>query len=141
MKMDMDNDAVANERRMIYLQWVPVTLVPLRTKEFKVELVGTENIGGKPSTALKVTGPDGKDFTLYFDQGTSLPVRQVAKVIGFTGEEFTQDTTIGAYKDLAGIKKATKIESKRDGEKFVEYEITDFKVLDKVEPATFKEPD
>ena len=37
---------------------------------------------GKPAAALKVTGPDGKDFTLYFDKESGLPVRMVAKVIG-----------------------------------------------------------
>ena len=44
------------------------------------------------------------------------------------------------YKDFGGIKKAAKVEAKRDGEKFLTYEVTEFKVLDKVEPGTFDEP-
>lgn len=141
MKMELDNDGLANEKRTMYLQLIPATLVPLRQKEFKVEVSGMEKVAGKPAVALKVTGPDSKDFLLYFDQESGLPVKQVAKVIGFTGEEFTQETTYANYKDFAGIKKATKIESKRDGEKFIEYEITEFEVLKNVAPSTFKEPD
>lgn len=141
MKTDLDRESLANEKRMMYLQLIPATLVPLRQKEFKVELGGTEKVADKPATVLKVTGPDKKDFTLYFDQETGLPVKQVAKVIGFTGEEFTQEQTYSGYKDVEGIKKATKIESKRDGEKFIAYEITEFKALKAIEPSTFKEPD
>ena len=141
MKMELDKEGLLNEKRMMYLQLVPVTLVPLRQKEFKVEIGATEKVGGREAQTLKVTGPDKKEFTLYFDGETGLPVKQVARVIGFTGEEFTQETTYDGYKDFEGIKKATKIESKRDGEKFINYEITEFKALKSVDAGAFKEPD
>lgn len=89
---------------------------------------------------LKVTGPNGKDFTLYFDKETGLPLREVAKVIGWDGNEFTQDTTYSDYKDFGGVKKATKSDTKRDGEKFVSATVTDFKVLEKLDSDTFKKP-
>jgi hypothetical protein len=137
---EMDKDGVANEKRTLYLQVVPVTLVPLKGKGFKVEAAGEAKVGDKPAAVLKVTGPDGKDFKLYFDKESGLPVRQVAKVVGFMGEEFTQDTTFGGYKEFGGIKKATKVESKRDGQKFLSQEITDFKPVEKVDAKTFAEP-
>ena len=140
MGMELDKDGVANEKRSLYLLAIPVTLVPLKGKGFKVETAGTEKVGDKPAAVLKVTGPDGKDFKLYFDQKSGLPVKQVAKVIGFMGEEFTQETTFAGYKDFDGIKKATKVEGKRDGEKWIEQEITDFKPIEKVDPKTFTEP-
>jgi hypothetical protein len=138
MAMDID---VAVEKRNIYLQLVPQMLLPLKEKSFKIEPAGEEKVGDKPALGLKIIGPDGKDFTLYFDKETGLPVKQVAKVTGFMGDEFTQETSYGNYKDFGGIKKATKIESKRNGEKFVDIEFTDFKVLDKVDPKTFAEPE
>lgn len=101
---------------------------------------GEEKIDGKPALGIKATGPDGKVFSIYFAKESGLPVKQVGKVVGFGGNEFTQETTFGAYKDLDGIKKATKIESKRDGEKFVELEVSEFKVLKQVDPKTFAEP-
>ena len=90
--------------------------------------------------SLKVTGPDGKDFTLYFDKDSGLPVRLVAKVTGWRGEEYVQDSTFSDYKDFGGFKKAAKTSIKRDGEDFLEAEIADFKVLDKVPADTFAEP-
>jgi hypothetical protein len=140
MAMEVEKDAVANEKRNVYLDVLPTTLLPLKGKGFKVKAAGEEKVGDKPSAVLTVTPADGKEFTLYFDKESGLPVKQVAKVTGFMGEEFTRETTYGAYKEMGGIKKATKIESKRDGAKFIEQEIIDFKVLDKVDPKTFAEP-
>ena len=80
--MDMDADAIKNEKRTVYLMVVPATIVPLKSKGFKVESAPDESVKGKPAAVLKVTGPDGKDFTLYFDKESGLPVRLVAKVIG-----------------------------------------------------------
>jgi hypothetical protein len=138
--MDMETEAIANEKRNIYLQLVPATLVPLKGKGFKVESAGEEKVGGKPAAAVKVTAPDGKDFTICFDKESGLPVKQVAKVVGFGGNEFTQETTFADYKDFDGIKKATKVENKRDGERFLDVQVTEFKALDKVSPDTFAEP-
>jgi len=138
--MDMDADAVKNEKRNVYLMIVPATIVPLKSKSFKVESAPDESITGKPAAVLKATGPDGKEFTLYFDKESGLPVRLVAKVIGFNGEEYLQDSTFSDYKDFGGFKKAAKTSIKRDGENFVEVEVTEFKVLDKVPADTFAEP-
>jgi hypothetical protein len=52
----------------------------------------------------------------------------------------TLETTFADYKEFDGIKKATKIEVKRDGEKFQTMELTEFKVVDKVDPESFTEP-
>ena len=139
--MELEKDGVANEKRTLYLLAAPVTLAPLRDNNFKVEAAGEEKVGDKATAVLKVTGPDGKDCKIYFDKESGLPIKLVAKVIGFMGEEFTQENTYANYKDMGGIKKATKIEIKRDGEKFMEQEITEFKAVDKLDPKTFDQPD
>jgi len=139
--MEMDDDALANEKRSVYLEILSTRLVPLKDKVFKLESAAEEKVDGKPAAGIKVTGPDKKDFTIYFDKETGLPVKTVAKVIGFTGEEHHQETTFKDYKDFDGIKKATKIEVKHDGMDFIKSEITEFKVLDKVDPKSFAQPD
>jgi hypothetical protein len=138
--MEMDADGVANEKRNVYLQVIPITLVPLKGKTFKVNVAGEEKVDDKPAVILEVTAPDGRDFKLFIDKESSLPVRLTARVVGFGGQEFDQETTLSGYKDFDGIKKATRVLSKRNGQKFAESEITDFKVLDKVDASTFAEP-
>ncbi len=138
--MALDGDDLAAEKRRAYIQAVPATILPLKGKGFKVESAPEEKVGDKPAAVLKVTAPDGKDFKLFFDKESGLPVKLVATVRGFQGEDFTQETTYADYKDFGGIKKATKVDSKRDGMKFVSVELSDYKVLDAVEPGTFDEP-
>jgi hypothetical protein len=139
-KMELEKEALANEKRALYLQVVPATILPLKEKGFKVEAAGEEKVGDKPALVVKATGPDDKTFTLYFDKESGLPVKLKAKVVGFNGDEFTQETTFADYKEFDGVKKATKVESKRDGEKFLGSQVTEFKILEKVDPKTFEEP-
>jgi hypothetical protein len=136
----LEADALAIEKRTAYLQIIPITLMPLKENGFKLEAAGEEKVGDKPAVILKVTAPDGKDFTLSFDKESGLPVKQVATITFPAGQEFTIETTFLDYKDMGGIKKATRTDVKRNGEPSQEMEITEFKVLDKVEPDTFAEP-
>lgn len=140
-KTTLEGDALANQRRGVYVALVPVTLMPLKGKGFKAEAAGEEKVGERPAVKLKCTGPDGKDFTLFFDKESGLPVKMVAKVSGIMGGEVLQEVTYSDYKEMGGIKKATKLKATRDGAKFLEQEVTEFKVLDKVDPKSFAEPE
>jgi outer membrane lipoprotein-sorting protein len=138
--MELDESGMANEKRNLYLQVIPITLVAVKGNGFKCAVAGEEKVADKPAAGVKITAPDGKDFTLYFDKESGLPVKMVATVAGFQGQDYTQETLFSDYKDFGGIKKATKTVVKRDGETFITQELTEFKVLDKVEPDTFTEP-
>jgi hypothetical protein len=140
MVIEMDGDSIENEKRQVYLQLTPFTLQPLREEGFKLEPAGEQMVDGKPALGVKVTAKNGKDFTVYFDKENGLPVKLIATVMGFMGDEFTQETTFSAYKDFGGLKQPTHIESKRDGEPFVSQDITEFKTLESVPDSTFAEP-
>jgi hypothetical protein len=136
----MDATALASEKQSLYLLITPLTLLPLKGKGYQLEVDGEEMVGKVAAVVLKGTGPDGKDFALYFDKKTGFPIKQVAKVTSSMGEEFTQERLYGDYKVFDGIKRPTKIVTKREGAKFVEEEITEFKIVNKVDPATFAAP-
>jgi hypothetical protein len=137
---ELEGDALANQKRSAYLQVIPANPASLKANGFKVESSGEEKVADKSAAVVTVTGPDGKDFKLFFDKESGLPVKMVAQVADFQGNDSTQETTFGDYKDFGGVKKATKIESKRDGQRFLEQEVTEFQVLDKVDPSRFDEP-
>jgi uncharacterized protein (TIGR02246 family) len=139
--LELDRQAVADLKRTAYLTVIPITILPLKSKEFKVEALAEEKAGGKLLAGLKVTESDGKEFSLYFDKESGLPVKHVAKVAGFMGAgEVTQEMTFCDYKKMGGIMKATKIEARRNGEKFFAQQLTEFHVLDKVDPKMFAAP-
>jgi hypothetical protein len=137
---ELNTDVLAHTKRMIYLQVIPTTLVGLKGNGFKIESLPDESVDDAPADVIQVTAPDGKDFKLLFDKKTSLPVKLVAKVVGANNQEMMQEVKYSAFKDFDGIKRATKVQSKRDGMPFLDAEITEFKVLEKVDPDTFAEP-
>src|SRR5262249_6736690 len=120
---ELDKEALAGQKRTAYLAAIPITVLPLKGKEVKLEAAGEEKVGGKPAVGVKATGPEGKDFTLYFDKETGLPVKLVAKVVGLMGGEFTQETTFADYKEMDGIKKATTVKSTRNGDPFSDMKV------------------
>ncbi len=138
--MPLDEDAIANEKRTIYLVACHMNLIHLKDKGFKLEPAPGADVDGKPADAIKVTGPDGKEATLYFDKESGLLVRQVARVTGWMGDEYTQEATFRDHKEFDGIRVATKSTVKRDGEEFVKQEIQEIKFLDKAPDESFAEP-
>ena len=138
---ELDADRVAHEKRNLYLQVLPVTLSRLKDSAYKLEAAKEEQVDGKPAVGVKITGPGQKDFILYFDKDSGLPVKLVGSAFNFMQEEVNQEVTYGGYKDFDGIKRPTKVETKHNGEKVVEAEVTEFKLLDKVDPKTFTKPD
>jgi hypothetical protein len=136
----LENEQLANQKRNAYLQVVPEMPSLLKGAGFKVESGEEAKVAGKPAAVLKVTGPDGKEFQLFFDKESGLPVKMTGTVADFQGEEYAQERSYSNYKDFDGIKRATNVEVKRNGKKYIEQEISDFKVLDKVDPQSFAEP-
>ena len=61
----MPLESVDDEKRNLSLTVLPITLLPLKGKEFKLEVLPEEKIGEKPATVLKVTPSKGKDFKIY----------------------------------------------------------------------------
>ncbi|MDB5348886.1 MAG: hypothetical protein JWN86_133 [Planctomycetota bacterium] len=138
--MELDDEGLATEKRTVYVQAATSTLLPLKGKDFKLEKAADEKVDDKAAAVVKVTGPDGKPFTLFFDKESGLPVKMTTKTRGFMGEEVDQESVYSNYKEFDGIKRAAKVSIKRDGAKFLEQDITEFKVLDKLDADTFAEP-
>jgi hypothetical protein len=138
---ELAGNELANERRNGWREWTAVDVLLLQSPPFKAEPAPDADVNGKPAAGVKVTGPQGEPFTLYFDKASGLPVRQVARVTTFSGDEATEEVTYSDYKEFDGIKKATKVETKHDGQLLLLAEVTKFKVLEKPEPATFDRPE
>ena len=136
----LDDDAIQNEKRNVYLQVAPITLLPLKGKGFKLEAAGEEKVADKPAQVVKATGPDGKTFKLMFDKESGLPVKMTATVVGFGGEDYEQVSLFKDYKEMGGILKATAVEVARDGNPFLKLAVKDFQVVDALPEDTFAEP-
>jgi hypothetical protein len=129
--------ALAGLKRSAYFALIPVTVVPLKCPGFKVQAAAEEQVAGEPALVIKVTCPDGSDIAISFDKNSGRPVKAAGKLFAFDGREVMQETIYGAYRNLGGIQVATSLEVKIDGKPYRRQELTEFKILEKVDPSTF----
>jgi hypothetical protein len=142
-KTEFDERAVAKMKRFESWHLSPPRLLPLKDQGVRIAPGGEQRVNRGPAVGIKATGLDSTDLTLYLDRQSGLPVMLVAKILGPGDDEFPREMTYiySDYKDFDGIKRPTKIEAKRNGKDFWKAEVTEFKVLDKVDSKTFAEPE
>ena len=141
------------EQRRPGIAWdaAPVNLAPLRDGTSKIEPAGEQAVEGKPAVGLKVTRPD-VTFTIYFDRESGLPVRCDRRLP--PNSDSVEQVAFREYKDFGGLKVATSRVTIRVATSRATIraagaapwmtaltEVTDFKALGKVDPATFARPD
>lgn len=137
--IEMPRKSTDGLKRSLYRAVVPMLITPLRMEVFKVTTLPEEKFDGKPAAGLLVIGPDGSDFKLYFDKESGLPVRMVEKV-DYLGQLVNHEVLYSDYKEMDGIKIASKIRSTLKGTPNLDQETTDFKILKDVDPKLFTEP-
>ena len=138
--MALDKDKLAETREQAYSGWVS-TLTPLTGKGFTLATTGELLVNEKPALGVKVTAKGHRDVTLYFDKSTGMLVKTESTVKDEgTGQEVTEESFPSEYKEVQGTKQAMKFTTKRDGKLFVEGEITDYQLVDKLGADVFAKP-
>jgi hypothetical protein len=140
MLMDLDKDQIAEAREQAYAGWL-ATLVPLLDKGIKLSTIGESEIENKPAMGVKVKSEGHRDVDLYFDKASGLLVKFEHRVKDEgSGQEVTEENFSSNYKDVEGTKQPMKFLAKRDGKLFLEGEITEYLLLEKVDENTFAKP-
>jgi hypothetical protein len=132
---------LAEMKHTAFVHAVTTTLIPLKADGVKLESAGETRVGDKLASAVRVTGTDGREFTLWFDKVSGLLLK-AAEIpnLGPQAPKITTETTFDNYVKSDGIYRATKISQLNDGQRFREEEITRFQVLEKVALETFERP-
>lgn len=119
------------------------TLLPLKKDGIKLEAAGEAKVNDKATVAIKVSSKDHRDVTLWFDKETHLlaKVESTIKAEEEGGKEMKQAITFSNYDEVEGMKMPKKYAVTRDGEKYVESEMTSASVVDKHDDGTFSKPE
>jgi hypothetical protein len=115
--------------------------VLLKEKGVKLALLGEAKVKDKPAVGVTVSREGSKDVNLFFDKATGLIVKvEMRKRDLMSGQEVTEERFITEYQEAAGRKVAKKIEVVRDGKPYLEAELTDVQILEKVDDGEFVQP-
>jgi hypothetical protein len=129
--IDMDQKMVGAMKEAVY-QFRVGLLVELKDPKYELSSLGETKVDGRPVLGIKVSSKGHKDISLYFDKANSLLVRTDSRTLDFaTGMEVAEETIVSGYQEMDGVKTPKKIRTQRDGQKYLEAEITDLKLLDK----------
>jgi hypothetical protein len=113
----------------------------LKDKGVKFSVIGESKVKDKPAVGITVSREGKKDINLFFDKGTGLIAKvEMRKRDIASGQELTEERFITEYQDVAGRKVAKKVEVLRDGKQFLEAEITEMQILEKLDDSEFVQP-
>jgi hypothetical protein len=138
---DLTGEKLKTQLDQIYLSRV-VRLAPLTGKKFKLADAGEEKVGDHNAVGVKVSSEGHPDVTLYFDKESHLLVKTSVQVYSEEeSKEVKQESSFSDYKEFGGVKQPMKYVAMHDGKRYIEAEISDFKVVDKLDESMFKKPE
>lgn len=137
---EMTKEQLAQQQESQYAGWV-ATLRPLKETGFHLSPLGESKVGDRAVVGVKVTHKGHNDVKLFFDKEHGLLLRyEYRHKDARTGKDAEMVSTFENYKEFSGLKFPTKMDIKRDGDKFVEADIEDVKFQEKLDPGVFAKP-
>jgi hypothetical protein len=77
---------------------------------------------------------------LYFDKESGLLVKTESRVKDDNGQEVTEETLLSDYRDVQGTRQAMKQTVRRDGQPYLECEITECRLAERLDAGVFARP-
>lgn len=116
-------------------------LTPLLDKKYKLSIVGEAKVEGQPAIGIRVSGKGFKDFNMYIDKKTNLLTKVERQAVDpMTEMEIQEERIFKAYMDKDGRKVPRTVIVMRDGNKFAEVEVTEYAIVDQIDPGEFAKP-
>jgi hypothetical protein len=139
-KVDMGDKLVESLKDGTRLM-VAGKLVPLRDKGYELSVVGEADVNGKPAVGVRVVKEGQRDVILYFDKKTSLIAKMEHRTVDpMSEQELTEERIITEYHKVDGVPEPKKILINRDSKKFLEAEVVEMKLHEKLDDGDFKLP-
>ena len=79
-------------------------------------------------------------MNLYFDTKTGLLLKSETRVKDESGQEMTQESFFTHYKEFDGLKRPAKVVIKRDGKDFLNMDVSEYKLVEKLDDGEFAMP-
>ncbi|QJX00572.1 hypothetical protein [Frigoriglobus tundricola] len=115
-------------------------LVPLKDKKYELSTIGEDKVEGKPAVGVRVSTKGQKDVNVYFYKETGLIAKIEHRTTDqATGKEINEERILVEYaKNKDGIQTPKKVVIKHDGKQFIEAEVLELNLLEKLDDSEFK---
>jgi hypothetical protein len=139
MTLNKEDELKAIKEMMHAEELAGLTL--LGDKNIELSIIGEDKVNDVPVVGVRVSSKGYKDVSLYFDKNTGLLAKMENRALDFqTQQEVSQERIMSEYKEFEGFKRPSKVAILKEGKKFVEIEVTEVKIVDKLDDDTFEKP-
>jgi len=134
----LDKNIISELKEATYLLQVN-RLIPLKEKNFQLSLLRQDSVNGHLADGIKVTSEGHKDVHLYFDKESHLLVKLQRQALDVnSGKEVKEERFFSDFRPINGIQEPQKVAISRNGQKFVEAEVIEAKILERLDPGIFE---
>jgi hypothetical protein len=111
-------------------------------KALKLSTLGESKVEDTPVVGVQITKKDKRDINLFFDKKSHLLIKAEYRAVDpITKMEVTREELYRDYKELVpGVKMPSKTIWNHDGKKFIDYEITEMRAVEKHDDSIFAKP-
>jgi hypothetical protein len=113
--------------------------LPRGDKGIALSPAGDSKVGDRPTTGVEIARKNYSTVRLFFDKETALPLKLEWKA-AVQGKEETHDILLGDYREVGGLKVAMRLTARRNGKVFYEYEVSDFRIVDRLDDKLLARP-
>jgi hypothetical protein len=135
---DLDKNTSSELKEATYLLLVN-RLIHLKKNSFRLSLLPQILANDKVAVGIKVASEGHKDVQLYFDKDRHLLVKLERQAVDVTsGKEVKEERFFSDYRAVNGLQEPQKVVIYRNGQKFLEGEVLEAKILEKLDPGIFE---
>jgi hypothetical protein len=134
--------------RLFYALSLPDQLLTVKSKGYKLTIMGDQAVNGVQAIALRVKHELHPEALMYFDKESGLPVKTqmtlppptdgLAALLAKPGDELLE-IYFENYKEVNGVQHFTRIKI-RCGDEVMEGDLRELKLLKTIDSGTFKKP-
>ena len=116
-------------------------LTGLDKKGYEFSSIGEAQVNGKPALGVRISKKGVKDISMYFDKETGLTAKVERRTLDLmSGQEVTEERIILEYQKIDNIPTPKRVVVNRDGKKFLEAEVLEVKMFEKLGDNEFTVP-
>jgi hypothetical protein len=113
----------------------------LLDKAYELNSLGDVKVKDKAAVGIRVSRKGAQDISLFFDKKTNLLIKtEMRSIDAMSGGEFTQEKFFEDYKDVSGVKTPGRLIIHKDGNLFMNLELTETQHLEKLDDTNFAMP-
>ena len=136
--VDMPESQSRELEQRLFRDWVSL-FGKAGAEGLRVQYLGSAKVGETQAEIISVAEGEDKAVKLFLDANTFVPVKQAYKGMTMTGPADLEEI-YSEVRSVSGIKLPFAAVINANGEKYIEWKVTQAKVNTKVDPSIFKKP-